>query len=159
MILWEGHTVTVGDLALGKNVGGGPTSPVTSSLPPPPGRQVINSKTKKYGRRGLTWPSTRIFEFSNFESSNYKLHIVKLPNFIFFEFKILQLELVQLSFSNLKIVPTFKLFKIVSLRISNFQKIGTLAFQHFQNFRFSDMKNNISKDVPIFSCVFEVFWW
>ena len=33
------------------------------------------------------------------------------------------------------------------------------TFQHFQNFRFSDMTNNISKDVPIICLVyFEVCW-
>ena len=70
------------------------------------------------------------------------------------------------------------IFKVVQFMISNFQiskvrtsqnlnspnakfsfskcqttrnkMLGTQAFQHFQNFRFSDMTNSMFKDVPIF---------
>ncbi len=47
-------------------------------------------------------------------------------------------------------MPKIKITKKQTMEIEN---LGTHTFQHFQNVRFSDVKN-MFKDTPYFSCIF-----
>ena len=81
------------------------------------------------------------FQFSSFELIKcpvFKFSSSKLPNFLF-QFSNLSVFTFSIS-SSIFSIPKCPIFKFRIFKFQNFKKFGTYTFQHFQNFRLSDMK-------------------
>ena len=96
-----------------------------------------------------------MFKCSNFQFGAFYLEIFKFQIFKFamFNLDIFNLIIFNLEMFNLENLQ-FSTFQFSSFQISEFQKsnvekLGRQTFQHFQKFRFSDMRNSSFKDVRI----------
>ena len=93
---------------------------------------------KKCWRGTSSFPGARFRKFKkNQNCTIFKTLKIEITNFLHFKISRFQNK---------------QMFGIQD-RNRQFKKLGKHTSQQFQNFRFSDMKNKMLKNVPIFSCI------
>ena len=95
--------------------------------------------------------------FFKFHICNSKLQIIKFLMLYFHflisswqisEFRVSTFQFSKFQNVGISICSIFKFSDLHLLKFHSFKQLGTRTFQHFQNFRFSDIKNIFSRMPP-----------